>query len=81
MGPGWSFDLEAARGPEALRVAAMVAQEELCIVSERPAADGDEADAEGTRGLVHCFDAGAVCFSFDPRARHQKLMAQVRLHA
>lgn len=77
LGDGWSFDIKAAKGLEALRMAAVIAQEELCLVSEGGAEGPEEAKSEGSTGLVHRFDAGAVCFSFDPQARHRKLMAQV----
>jgi len=33
---------------------------------------------DGIAGTTHIFKAGVVCFSFDPRRRHHKTLAQVR---
>eukprot|EP00951_Prasinocladus_malaysianus_P016888 scaffold132226_cov26-Prasinocladus_malaysianus.AAC.2 len=76
LGPDWTFDTRSLHGLEALKVAGMIAQEEICLVFEAPANDASTATAEGSLGPVHRFQAGVVCFSFDPMARHLKLMAQ-----
>jgi hypothetical protein len=74
----WRFDdVWSAKGLDALKLAATVVQEDLCLVSERSVDSREEAEAEAAAQSVHCFDAGVVCFSFDPRKRHKNLMAQV----
>ena len=38
---------------------------------------GAEGGAAGAETARHTFEAGVVCFSFDPRKRHKKTLAQV----
>lgn len=73
---GWSTGpLEALRGKDALVTAAMLVQEELCLVREETSEDRGLEEEEGED--AHTFEAGVVCFSFDPRKRHHKTLAQV----
>ena len=37
----------------------------------------DDAEIDEADGTRHTFEAGVVCFSFDPRKRHHKTLAQV----
>ena len=86
---GWSTGpLDRVKGVDALKTAAKLAQEELCLMREdtveelwNAIADGDgseEEDAVGDLSVArHVFRAGVVCFSFDPRKRHGKTLSQV----
>ena len=86
---GWSTGpLDRLKGVDALKTAAKLAQEELCLMREdtveelwNAIVDGEgseEEDAVGDLSVArHVFRAGVVCFSFDPRKRHGKTLSQV----
>ena len=92
--------IDAIKGVDALKTAAKLCQEELCLVRESTVAElweemGDEtvvpsgsndlgigSNDLGMTGMDlqtprHAFEAGVVCFSFDPRKRRGKTLAEV----
>jgi hypothetical protein len=80
---GWSTGpLDALKGEDALRAAAKLVQEELCLVKETTREDAD-ADAGGDVPVdvetAHVFEAGVVCFSFDATKRRGKTLGDIHV--
>ena len=95
--------IDAIKGVDALKTAAKLCQEELCLVRESTVAElweeigfVETVDTSGSSGAAfgigsndlgmtgmdlqtprHAFEAGVVCFSFDPRKRRGKTLAEV----
>ena len=79
---GWSTGpLDALKGEDALRAAAKLVQEELCLVKETTREDvvRDGGDVAVDFETSHVFEAGVVCFSFDATKRRGKTLGDIHV--